>query len=71
MLFKPFKSPLLVDSAARHVGQTTEPPPKRRKLSPEEDRKPLAVLKNLSSPEAPAQISSSNNGTEGYYLVLW
>ena len=70
MVFKPFKSPLLVDPGTRSGNQSAEPPPKRRKLSTEEIRKPLAVLKNTSSPEASTQIGG-NNGAEGYYLVLW
>jgi hypothetical protein len=70
MLFKPFKSPLLVDHGSRSDSQSLEPNPKRRKISTEEDRKPLAVLKNPSSPEESAQISS-NDGTERYYFVLW
>jgi hypothetical protein len=70
MSFKPFKSPLLVHPGAGPGSQSTEPPPKRRKISNDEDRKPLAILKNPSPPEEPGQIGSSN-GSEGYYLVLW
>jgi hypothetical protein len=70
MSFKPFKSPLLVHPGTQPDRQSTEPPPKRRKINTEVNRQPLAVIKNTPSPERPTEISSSN-GAEGYYLVLW
>jgi hypothetical protein len=70
MSFKPFKSPLLVNPGARPGIQSTEPPPKRRKISTEGDRTPLAVLNNSSTPEAPTHINDSDGGAI-YYLVLW
>jgi hypothetical protein len=70
MSFKPFKSPLLVNPGVRSGSQSAEPPLKRRKVSTEGERAPLAVLNNSSTPEAPTHVNASNGGTM-YYLVLW
>lgn len=71
MAFKPFKSPLLVYPAARAKDQSTEPPHKRRKISSEDERKPLGVLQNALPPEQSTELSSDSDGAEGHYLVLW
>ncbi|KAF2143506.1 uncharacterized protein K452DRAFT_269082 [Aplosporella prunicola CBS 121167] len=92
MLNKPFKSPLLARRPAnvqdlRHTSpNASEPPPKKRRVSRENDAEPPTAppkavhvsavprkpLVQVVNPAASAlSRQADENGVEGYYTVLW